>query len=112
MAVETSVAPGAPLRDRKRLVEWWIRINYGRMEGLTFRDGRPILDPKPGEVHTIKLGGKNGPRVGISVDELIHHPRVVGFFQQLSVYGNGVVRRVTLQEGIPDMIDIEPKGQA
>ncbi len=94
------------------LLELWLKKRYGRLEGLVFRDGEPLRRPRPRLIQTVKLGGRNGPRSDVSVSELASHPKVLQFFDHLSAFRNGTIRRLTFQDGLPDMVDIEPEDQA
>jgi hypothetical protein len=83
---------------------------YGQFHGLPFRDGEPVLTPKPKVIVTIKLGKDDGaPR---SMDEIAGDGRSVRLRQQLARWRNGTIRRLTVNDGIPDVVDIEPEDQA
>jgi len=83
---------------------------YGQFHGLRFQDGEPILSPKPKVVVTIKLGKDDGPRKPLA--EIVGDRRSIDLQQQLARYRNGILRRLTVNDGIPDVVDIEPEDQA
>ena len=93
----------------KQLYEWCRDHPYGQFHGLPFHDGEPILTPKPKFVVTIKLGKDDGPRRTLA--EIAGHPRAVCLQRQLAYWRNGTLRRLTVNDGIPDVVDIEPEDQ-
>ena len=87
-------------------------VNFGRIEDLVFRLGEPVFDPAPRLIYTVKLSGKNGPRDDVTVADLARYPKVVALFEQLALRGSGIIRKLTIQDAIPDLMDIEPEDQA
>jgi hypothetical protein len=83
---------------------------YGQFHGLPFQDGEPILTPKPKMTVTIKLGKDDGPRKPLG--EIAGHPRTASLRRELVRWRNGTLRRLTVNDGIPDVVDIEPADQA
>src|SRR5262245_29359127 len=68
---------------RSELVELMQVINFGRVEGLTIRDGEPILDPLPRIVREVKFGGDNGPRPELGSNDFALKSQVVELFRHL-----------------------------
>ena len=108
----TTETNGALSSACRRLIRLFLAINFGRIEDLAFRKGEPVFDPPPRLIYTVKLSGKNGPRDDLAVADLARHPRVVALFEQLALRGSGIIRKLTIQDGIPDLMDIEPEDQA
>ena len=111
------------LNDRATLLEFqrWLGRNqcyvftmngfpYGQFHGLPFRDGDPVLIPRPRFIVTIKLGKADGP-IRPST-EIANHDRTISLRRQLARWRNGTMRRLTVNDGIPDVVDIEPDDQA
>lgn len=94
----------------RQLYEWCRDHPYGQFHGLPFRDGEPILTPKPKFVITIKLGKDDFSRR--TLVEIAGHPRAVCLRRHLAHWRNGTLRRLTVNDGIPDVVDIEPADQA
>ena len=125
MKQRTASVPGedSPHRDDGRnranshLSAAWTRLfelcrenPYGQFHGLPFQDGEPILVPKPKVIITIKLGKDDGPLRPLA--EITSHERAVNLRRKLARWRNGTLRRLTVNDGIPDVVDIEPEDQA
>jgi hypothetical protein len=89
-----------------------LRLNFGWIEELQVRNGEPVLVPKPKCVRRTKYGGTNGPRVDVTAIDLTGHPKVRDFFADPVWCGDGVILRLTIQEGLPDLGDIPDTDQA
>lgn len=96
----------------RELLELFLAVNFGRIENLVFRQGLPVFDPPPRVIYTVKLCGKLGPNHDLPVARLAEHPRVKELFRQLAIAKNGVVRRLVIQDGIPELLEMELGGQA
>ena len=112
MAADATTSCSSPGRDGAWLVRKMRDTNYGRIEGLLVTDGRPVPNPPPRLIRTIKLSGKNGPRSDVSVGELAQHPKMIAFFEHLAEFGNGLIHRIVVQEGLPELMDFEDEDAA
>ena len=83
---------------------------YGQFHGVPFQNGEPVLTPKPKVIVTIKLGKDDGPARPLS--EIANHKQAVRLRRQLARWRNGTLRRLTVTDSIPDVVDIEPEDQA
>jgi len=92
---------------RARLVEMMQRINFGRIERLAVRGGKPVFDPLPRVVREIKFGGDNGPRPESAKADFFLKSRVCGLFDQLEALGDGVILRIEIQRGLPFKMSVE-----
>ena len=79
---------------------------YGQFHQLPFRDGEPVLEPRPKLVLTVKLGKDDGPPRSLA--EIAGHKHSVRLRQQLRRWRNGTLPRLTVCDGIPDVVDIQP----
>ena len=90
-----------------RLVELMQRINFGRIERLAVRGGKPVFDPPPRVVREIKFGGDNGSRPEIGKANFPLKSQVCGLFAQLEALGDGMVLRIEVQRGLPFKMSVE-----
>jgi len=92
---------------RKQLIEQMQRINYGRIEKMLVRRGEPVLEPMPCVVHEFKFPGDNGPRPEISAADFTLKAQVIALFAQLDSLGNGLIRSIEIQRGLPFRMTVE-----
>ncbi|MCK6486563.1 MAG: hypothetical protein L6R00_20835 [Phycisphaerae bacterium] len=93
--------------QQAQLIELMQRINYGRIEGLSVRCGKPTLDPLPRIVREIKFGADNGPRPEVGKTDFALKGQVRDFFAQLEAAGDGVIRCIEIQRGLPFRMTVE-----
>ena len=94
---------------QRRLLELMQDINFGRIEGLVVKDGEPVFDSPPRVVREIKLGGENGPRRELGLDNYAMKSQAVEFFTHLDHLVNGTVETIEVKHGLPFLIRIEEK---
>jgi len=92
---------------RERLVEVMQGLNFGRLEELVIRDGEPVLDPPPCVVREIKFGGENGPRPEIGKEDFALKAQVRYLFAQMEAMGDGTIRCLEVQHGLPFRMQVE-----
>lgn len=83
---------------------------YGQFHELPFLNGEPIVTGKPKFVLTFKLGKDDGLRKPLA--EIANHERAVSLRRLLAHWQNGTLHRLTVRDGIPDVVDIKPEDQA
>jgi len=88
-------------RPRRRLLELMQQVNFGRIEGLTVRDGEPVLDPPPRVIREIKFGAENGPRPELGSDDFLLKAQVVELFAELDRLRNGTIDTIEVKHGLP-----------
>ena len=66
--------------DHANLIEMMQRINFGRIEQLPIRNGRPVIIPRPKVIREVKFGGENGPRPEIDISDFLLKSQVVELF--------------------------------
>jgi hypothetical protein len=94
-------------RPRIRLIELMQRINFGRVEDLHILGGEPQFDPPPRVLRDIKIGGDNDPRPELGMREFALRREVIEFFTHLENLGDGIVRYVEVQRGLPFKVRVE-----
>jgi hypothetical protein len=86
---------------RRRLLELFQQINFGRLECLTIQNGEPQLAPPPRVVREIKFGGENGPRPELSAGNFLLKAQVVELFGYFDRLGNGTIEVLEIKHGLP-----------
>ena len=92
---------------RKRLLELMQQINFGRIDGISVRNGEPVFEPSPRVIHEIKFGGENGPRPEFGIEDFVLKAQVVELFDRLDDLGNGRVGSLEIKHGLPFRMSIE-----
>ncbi len=91
----------------KQLVELMQRVNFGRIEGLTVRNGEPVMDSPPHIFREIKFCGDNGPRPESIKADFALKAQVRDLFAQLEAMGDGIIRSIEIQRGLPFRMTVE-----
>ena len=86
---------------RRHLLELFQRINFGRVEGLVFRDREPVLSPPSRIVREVKFGGENGPRPELGISDFLLKSQVVELFAYFDKTQNGVIDVLEIKHGLP-----------
>jgi hypothetical protein len=92
---------------RKRLLVAMQRVNFGRIEGLEVRCGEPVFQPAPRIVQDIKIGGENGPRPELSIEDFALKSAVIELFDHLSRIGDGTLESIEVKYGMPFKLVVE-----
>jgi hypothetical protein len=87
--------------SRQLLLQEMQRINFGRIEGLKFVAGEPVLDPCPVLVREHKFGGENGPRAELATDDFLLKQQVVELFAFFDQVRDGVIEVLEIKHGLP-----------
>lgn len=93
--------------SQQTLITEMQRINFGRIEGLCVRRGEPVMDPPPRIVREIKFGAKNGPRPEVGKADFALKAQVRDLLAQLEALGDGVIRCIEIQRGLPFRMTVE-----
>jgi len=89
------------------LIQQCQRINYGRIEGLMVRQGKPVMDRPPRIIREIKFGGDNGPRPESHKTDFKLKTSVRDLMAQLEALGDGVIACLEIQRGLPFRMTLE-----
>lgn len=87
--------------ERRRLLRLMQQMNFGRFEELVIRDGQPVLEPPPRQVHEFKFPGDNSPRPELSADDFLLKTQVVELFQHFDQLGDGTIEVLEIKHGLP-----------
>ena len=90
----------------RRLVELLQTINFGRLEHLRVRAGAPVFDPAPDVIQTRKMGGPKGPREEATLDDFWLKQPVIDFILIIREIGDGEVLSITVQHGLPHLVEV------
>jgi hypothetical protein len=93
--------------SHQRLIRECQRINFGRLERLHVRDGRPVFDPPPKVVREVKFGGENGPRPEIGSSDFELKSQARELIAQLEALGDGIVSSIEIKHGLPFRMTVE-----
>jgi len=99
---KSSLAPSTA-----RLIELMQALNYGRIETLHVRGGRPFLNPPPHVVQKLKMGGDNAARPEASYADFRLKDGVVELLQIIERLGNGEILSIEVRCGLPVSLEIE-----
>ena len=97
------------LPAQAQLVELMQKVDFGTIEGLTVRDGLPLLKPRPRIVRDVKFGAGNGNRSEAGLTDFALKSSVQELMTALAKIGNGTVRRLEIRHGL---LHLHSEGQA
>jgi hypothetical protein len=86
---------------RRRLLELFQRVNFGRLESLAVCNCEPVLDPRPVVVREHKFAGENGPRPELATDDFLLKQQVVELFAFFDQLQDGVIDVLEVKHGLP-----------
>jgi hypothetical protein len=92
---------------RRRLLEAMQRLNFGRIEGLAILGGEPVFRPAPRIIQDIKIGGENGPRPELTIEDFALKSSVIELFDHLSRIGDGTLESLEVKYGMPFKLAVE-----
>jgi hypothetical protein len=104
MQAKTKGSLSAP---RRRLLEVMQRLNFGRIEGLEIRNGEPVFQPASRIIQDIKIGGENGPRPELAIEDFALRSSVIALFDHLSRIGDGTLESIEVKYGVPFKLVVE-----
>jgi hypothetical protein len=73
------------------------------MLDLVIRDGEPVLEPPPKIKQAFKLGSKRNPPKVVPRDFTLKEQHVA-LFDLMDSKRNGVITKLTIQEGLPFIV--------
>lgn len=94
---------------QRRLVTEMQRIRFGCIEHLAIRNGQPVFVPGVTRtVRTILIEGTNDPHPAAGDANTVLKAKVVKLLQHLESIGDGVVRVLQINDGLPPRtVDVE-----
>lgn len=93
--------------SRRHLLETMQRLNFGRIEGLRIHNGEPVFEPAPRMIRDIKIGGENGQRPELVIEDFALKSGVIELFDHLSRIGNGTLESLEIKHGMPFKLVVE-----
>ncbi|MEN6521143.1 MAG: hypothetical protein ABFD46_08345 [Armatimonadota bacterium] len=97
------------LDDPERwLVEAMSKLRFGRVEGLHVKDKRPLRYPAPMFVRSRKFTKNEGTRTAEERDFALK-AQVSWLISEIAEVGDGIIRSVTVQDGLPVLVDWESR---
>ena len=91
-----------------QLVHEMQRIRFGCIERLLVRDGEPLFEPGLTQsLRKIKIKGRNRPHPAITAEDSLLKTEVVELLGHLREIGHGMVRSLTVFDGLPFDLDVE-----
>jgi hypothetical protein len=86
---------------RRRLINLFQQVNFGRIESLLIRDGEPVFDPPPRIVREVKFGGENGPRPESNRTDFQLKTQVIEIFSELDAIRDSMIDAIEVKHGLP-----------
>lgn len=100
-------ADTATLTAAKRwLIERMQQTYFGTMRKVVVRNGEPVTDPPPKVKQAFKLGGKRTGR-RVVPREFALKEQHVELFALMEAKQNGVITKLSIQEGLPFLVEWE-----
>jgi len=95
---------------RRQLVEVCKTVNFGHLEGLTVKNGEPILDPPPRVVRELRFPGDNEARTELASTDFELKGEVAAFLADLTKLSTGTIELVEIRHGMPFRARVEQQG--
>jgi hypothetical protein len=106
----TTVRKLALSPPQQKLVDLLGRVGFGAIEGLAVIDGAPSFTLPPKIIRIIKLREEIRPRFEADRSDFILKTQVVQLLACMRELGNGTIRRIEVQDGLPFKVMIESVG--
>src|SRR5262245_55603594 len=90
-----------------RLIELMQSLNFGRIEGLRVHSGQPVFEPAPRVIQKLKMGGENGPRPEVGLQDFWLKRQTVEMLRAITELGDGEVSVIEVKHGLPYAVEIE-----
>jgi len=95
--------------NRRQLVEMMLEINFGQIEGLRIKAGDPVFDPPPEIIREIIFGKENNANRHIRKTDYTLKRHVIELFEVMDRIGDGIIRALAIQNGLPVRMKLEKK---
>lgn len=82
-------------------------LNFGRIENLFVRDGRPVFNPSPRIIAAVKMSPQTTPREERQPCDFELKQEVVLLLRLLRRVGNGNILLIQIRHGLPSNVEIE-----
>jgi hypothetical protein len=85
--------------SQRHLIELMQQLNFGRIENLVVRGGKPVFEPAPKVIQKVKIGGENGPRPEVACEDFLLKRQAVELLETIAELGEGVVLAIDVKHG-------------
>jgi hypothetical protein len=92
---------------RRRLLELFQRVHFGRLENLHVRGGEPVFNPPPKVVLAVRFPGQNDAHPAIDWSDFKLKPAVIELFRRLDAIGDGVISTLSVHYGLPASAEVD-----
>lgn len=82
-------------------------LNFGRIENLFVRDGRPVFDPSPRVIAAVKMSPQTTSREEPQSCDFELKQAIVLLLLLLRRVGNGKILLIQVRHGLPSNVEIE-----
>lgn len=86
---------------RQQLIEVFQRLNFGRIENLSVRNGDPVSPAARQIVREIKFGGDNESRPEMSLHDFCLKSQLVKLFECFDRWPNCQIEVLVVKHGLP-----------
>ena len=102
---ETSLKSLSPAR--RRLLELFRDVQFGRVEMLLLQRGEPLLGPDTRIVRTITFGGDVGAKRDPGSDESCLKRQMTELLAHFDRIGTGTIDRIDIKAGLPCFMTVD-----
>ncbi len=95
------------LESERKLVELMENLNFGRIEHLRFRDGKPILQPLPRVIAAVKMTSEDRKADSEIRSGWCLRQCLIDLFSLMQRVGEGELLVVDVRHGLPFSVEIE-----
>jgi len=93
--------------SERQLVELLQDVGFGWIEELYIRDGKPVFDPPPRVIVTVKMKRENRAREEASLRDFSLKQSVVLLFLLMRQIGDGKLLLIQVRHGLPVTVAVE-----
>jgi hypothetical protein len=98
--------------EGRRLLELVQQVDFGYIEDLPVLEGVPVLHPPPRIVRVIKLREFEQARAERAAGDFALKAQMLGLLMLIREIGNGTVKRIEIQNGLPVKVEVEGIGES
>ena len=90
--------------QEQRLLEVMQAVNFGRIDNIEIKGGRPVVNADWKMIRTIRIGRENGPRPELEKKDFVLKAKQVEIFEHIRSLRDGAKIMVCVQHGLPEWI--------
>jgi hypothetical protein len=88
-----------------QLIELLQSVSFGRIEYLQVRGGVPTMDPPPRVIRARKMGNLQGERPELSLRDFWLRQPFIDLIETIRKMGDGEILSITIQHGLPHLVE-------